>query len=212
MSFSASHIEITLRYTFLGQNCQTARVYTWDGVAIATASPAALGEAWWNHYSAAWRGLAADGSTGSVFNSVFVREVGGGLAFGEYAIPVLEQLGTRDVSALGSYIPSGNAVGVRLTVGTGATRPGQMRVPFLCDGDVSANDVSGDFQELASELADLYSQPNTLGAPTATGVITPVVPRFGADNNTITASQPIVGFLVNPLSTTQVSRRAGHGS
>lgn len=212
MAFSASHIEITLSYTILGQQCLTRRLYTWDGVAVATATPETLGEAWWNHYKDAWRDLANTNVLNAQFLAVRVREVGGGLVQGEYAIPTGEQAGTRDTSGLGAISPSYEAVGVRLTVASGVTRPGQMRVGFLCDADSNGNQVSSTFQELASDLADLYSQPNTLGAPVATGVITPVVARFGVDSNTIAASQPISGFVVNPFITSQVSRRYGHGS
>jgi len=212
MAFSASHIEITLRYTQLGIECQTARVYTWDGAAIAAATPAQLGEAWWNHYKAAWRSLAVPNPLNAQFVSVVVREVGGGLAYGEYAIPVGEQEGTRDGSGLGNTAPSFESVGVRFTVATALTRPGQMRVGLMLDGDSASNQVSPTRLEEVSDLADLYSQPNILGAPVATGVLEPTVTRFGADNDTVVASQPIVGFVVNPWVTTQVSRRRGHGS
>jgi hypothetical protein len=212
MSFSASHIEIILRYTCLSQNCQTARQYTWDGAAIATATPAALGEAWWNHVKTAWRALATPNVSNAQFMSVLVREVGGGLAYGEYAIPPGEQQGTRPLTGLGETLPSFMSAGVRLTVSSGVTRPGQMRVPFVTEGDVAGQALSAGFITLVNTLADLYDAPNTLGAPTATGVITPNVVRYGANNDLIAASQPIVGHVTNPNVTTQVSRRIGHGS
>jgi len=211
MAFSASHIEITLRYTALGQNCQTARCYTWDGVAVATATPQTLGEAWWNHYKDAWRALAPAGVVNAQFLSVLVREVGGGLAYGEYAIPTIEQEGDRS-GTLEAQLPSYTAVGVRLTVGSSVTRPGQFRVPFLNEVDTAGNDVDPAFITLCEDLAELYSSPNTLGAPVATGVITPTVVRFGTDQNDIDASQPISGFVINPFATSQVSRRRGHGN
>lgn len=212
MSFSASHIEIALKYTNQGQNCLTVRCYTWDGVAIATASPAALGEAWWNHYKDAWRALAPDNGIDAVFQSVNVREVGGGLAYGEFAIPSGEQDGTRSSVGLGAQLPSYCAVGCRFTVSSGVTRPGQMRIPFLNEIDNAGNIVDSAFIALCEDLAALYSSPNTLGAPTATGVITPTVVRFGIDNNTVAASQPIDSYVLNSFITSQVSRRRGHGS
>jgi hypothetical protein len=212
MAFSASHIEITLRYTILGQNCQTRRVYTWDGVAIATATPSALGEAWWNHYKAAWRALAVPNVLNAEFKTVLVREVGGGLAYGEFAIPSGEAQGTRDATGLGSISPSYEAVGCRLTVASGVTRPGQFRIGFMTDADSSGNNVAAGFLALAEDVAELYSQNNILGAPTATGVLTPMVVRFGADNDTIAASQDVTGHILNTLMTSQVSRRAKHGT
>lgn len=211
MGFSASHIEIALRYTNLGQQCQTARVYTWDGAAIAAASAAQVGEAWWNHYKAAWRGLAVAGIAYAQFTSVFVREVGGSLTYGEYAIPTAEQQGNR-AGASTDILPSFMAVGVRLTVGTAVTRPGQMRVPFLLEQDSIQQSVQAPFLALCATLAALYSSNNILGAPVATGVLTPVVVRYGTDNNTVLASQNIVGHIENTFTTTQRSRRIGHGA
>lgn len=212
MAFSASHIEITLRYTNLSQNCQTARVYSWDGAAIAAAAPAQVGEAWWNHYKAAWRALAVTTSDVAQFLSVLVREVGGGLAYGEYAIPAGEQLGTRDGSGLGNPLPPFVATGCRLTVGTGATRPGQMRIPFALEGDSDGTVFNSTWLALCEDLADLYSNANAMGAPVATGVLFPNVVTFGADNDTIVADQDIVGYVLKTTITSQVSRRIGHGN
>jgi len=211
MSFSASLIEITLRYLNQGQHCQTARCYSWDGVAIATASAPQLGEAWWNHYKDAWRALANPDPDFAQFTSVLVREVGGTLTYGEYPIPVDEQDGTRSASFTGP-MPSFTSVGCRLSVGTSVTRPGQFRIPFMDEIDNDRNFVHANFLAICDDLAALYSQPNTLGAPTATGVITPQVVKFGVDNNDVAANQPIVGYVLNNVVTTQVSRRQGHGN
>lgn len=212
MAFSASLIEISLRYTMVGQRCQTARCYTWDGAVIAAATPEQVGEAWWNHYKDAWRSAAYPGPTNALFQSVFVREVGGGLAYGEFAIPTGEQQGTRADSDPGNVLPAYCSVGVRLTVASGETRPGQFRLGFMVAADLAGNNVSSTFQEYAADLGDLYSGGQIMGAPIATGVLFPQVVRFGADNNTVLANQDIVGFVVNPLATSQVSRRINHGS
>lgn len=211
MAFSATYIEITLRYIFLGQNCQTARIYSWDGASIAAASAAQVGEAWWNHYKDAWRAIPVNSLSEVRFTTVIVREVGGSLSYGEYAIPVEEQSGDRS-SGEGGYLPSYAAVGCRLTVGSTVTRPGQLRIPFLLEGDVTLNDVEADFLTLCEPLATLYSQANIMGAPIATGVLQPSVVTYGADNNTVDAGQDVIGFALNPYVTSQVSRRRGHGS
>lgn len=211
MAFSASLIEITLRYLWLGQQCQTARQYTWDGAAIAAVSAEGLGEAWWNDYKDVWRACMPANLSAGQFLTVLVREIGGGLSYGEFAIPVDEQEGTR-TGSIGDPLPSYAAVGVRLTVGSRATRPGQMRVSFLHEADTIRNDVQAGFLALVQDLADHYSQTSILGAPAATGTITPNVVRFGANPDTTLANQPIVGNIVNPISTSEVSRRSGHGS
>lgn len=212
MAFSASHIEITLRYTVLSQECQTARQYTWDGAAIAAATAVQVGEAWWNHVKAAWRALVVADAVAGEFKSVLVREIGGSLSYGEYPIPVGEKLGTRSATGLGAYLPSYCAVGVRLSVGSSVTRPGQMRIPFMTEFDNDNNNVHATFQGLVNTLADLYDAPNTLGAPVATGVLTPNVVRYGNNPDTLLASQPIIGHVTNTSTTSQVSRRKGHGS
>jgi len=99
-----------------------------------------------------------------------------------------------------------------LTVGTGITRPGQMRIPFALEGDSDGAVFNATWLGLCGDLADLYSNANTLGAPVATGVLFPQVVRFGVDNDTIAAGQDIVGFVLKPQITSQVSRRIGHGS
>jgi len=212
MSFSATYIEIALRYQLLEQNCTTIRQYSWDGVAIGAASAAQVGEAWWNHYKAAWRALAVNAPSVGRFLSVVVREVGGTLTYGEYPVPVGEQLGTRTVAGGVQMAPSYAAVGVRLAVNTLVTRPGQMRVPFMTEADFAGNDVEPGFLTLVNTLADLYDSPQIMGAPIATGVLTPAVVRFGADNDTVLAGQPVVGHVTNPFVTSQVSRRKGHGN
>lgn len=212
MAFSATYIEITLRYLLLGQQCQTARAYSWDGAAIATATAEALGESWWNHYKNAWRALAPDYLPYAQFTSVLVREVGGSLSYGEYAIPIAEQDGTRSTDPSPNMMPSYVAVGCRLAVGSRLTKPGQMRIPFLYESDNVSNTVEAGFLALCEDLAELYSSSNTLGAPTATGVISPAVVRYGEDPDTVVAGQPIIGFVLNPFTTSQVSRRYGHGS
>lgn len=212
MAFSASHVEITLRYENMGQLCQTARQYTWDGAAIAAASASQLGEGWWNHYKAAWRALLPSGAGNGQFLSVLVREIGGSLTYGEYAIPPGEVMGSRAAGGLGSQMPSFTSVGCRLTVGSAVTRPGQMRIPFINEADSNGQSVEAAFLTLCATLAALYSSSNILGAPVATGVLFPRVVRFGASNDVIEESQSITGYVLNTFTTSQVSRRKGHGS
>ena len=212
MAFTSENLEITLRYTFLGQRCSSVRTYRATGAAFLTASPAGVGEAWWNDVKTAWRGLAASG-LGNVFDSVFVREIGGGLSYGEYAIPTAERVGTRASGSLGDSLPSYVAVGCKLTVATGVTRPGQVRFPFLADADTVANDVAAPFLTLCQAVAAKYSSVITLGAPVATGTLTPTVLRYTKTvPPAVDARQDINGYLLNAKVTTQVSRRVGRGT
>ena len=211
MPITANIVRITLRYKFLGQNCQTAREFHPVGAAWLTADPLGAAEAWWNHVKAAWRALALTTSDIS-FESVLFEEIdGGGGGFAEFAVPTAERAGTRG-GGLGDLLPPYVAVGCKLTVATRATRPGQMRLPFAAENDNVNGVVQNAYLALANSLADLYDTTITLGAPVATGNLQPLVVRREGDPPLITASQPIVGHVLNGFFTSQVSRRVGHGS
>lgn len=212
MAITATLLRITLRYVLMGQKCETQQYYEPVGAAFLTATPVGVGEAWWNDVKAAWRGLAVSGAPSS-FDTVVVEEIGGGLAFGEFAVPTAEKGGTRAYASSGDYLPSYCAVGCRLTVGTRSTRPGQKRFPFVGESDTGDNVVSATYLALAATLAEKYSSTITLGAPVATGTLRPKVVRWSKTvPPTVVASQDVTGFLLNPYITSQVSRRRGNGS
>jgi hypothetical protein len=211
MAITAGIVRITLRMTWLSQQVQTARDYEPIGAAWLTADAIQGAEAWWNHVKAAWRALAITAPI-ATFNSVLFEEQGGGGGFAEYAIPVAEQQGTRAAGTLGDFMPAFTAVGCKLTVATRATRPGQMRIPFAAEGDNSVGLVQPAFVALCNTLADLYDTQITLGAPVATGNLQPLVVTRQGSPPVIIDSQPIVGHVINPFFTSQVSRRPGHGS
>lgn len=212
MAFTSDLLAITLRWLWLGQQMQTKRYFRAAGAAFLTASPENVGEAYWNHVKAAWRALPVSSMT-NVFQSVLVEEIGGGLSFGEYAVPSGEKGGTRAAGSLGDVLPSFNNVGVRFTVATRATRPGQMRIPFMYDGDTDAQGVAAPFVALVNTLANLYKADMVLGAPVATGVLRMQVVKF---TNTVPAAvaarQDVVGQVINGNVTSQVSRKAGRGT
>jgi len=211
MPFTSDLINITLRYTFLGQKCQTAQAYSPAGAVFATVNATQVGEAWWNDVKEAWRGLFVNVVGALSLDSVLVEEIGGSLSFGEYAIPVDESTGTRDPGDATAYLPSYVAVGCRLTVPTRATRPGQKRFPGLLDTDVFENVVQATFLGLCEGLALKYDSVITLGAPVALGTLAPRVVHYSAPG-VVGASQDVDGHVINGYVTSQVSRRFGHGA
>lgn len=212
MPITAPYLKIGLRWEFLGQEMQTVRYFEAVGAAFLTATPEGVGEAYWNHVSTAWRALVPD-AIGSVFKSVIVEEIGGGLGFGEYAIPVLEQTGTRPSAGLGDAMPSFVNVGIKYTVGTRLTRPGSMRVPFAYETDAFAQNVGSPFLVLVTALAALYSAPLNLGVPVALGVLWHTVAKTPVAPATLpSVFQRVLGNVVNTAFTTQVSRKQGRGS
>src|SRR5215211_4867806 len=188
MAITGDALLINLRFIYWNQRCQTGCFYTPGGAAFITANCDGVAEAWWNDVKEAWRGLLTEGDTSAEFVSVVVEEFNGLGGLGEYAIPVAEKFGTRDPVGATDLMPPFVAQGVRLTVPTRATRPGQKRLPFLMESDVVGNAISPAYQELAAEVAVVYSSTRTLGAPVALGTLTPKICARDPVTGAITAS------------------------
>lgn len=196
----------------LYDNQQIMNVWQYEVLASPSLFEAdAYAEAWWNHVKDDYRALVVSGA-GRNFNVVRVRELNeptGALA--EFAIPEAEEDGTRSAGALGSFLAGFAAVGVRLSVGSRVTRPGQKRIPWLTEGDVAGPLVGAGFVTLVEALMETMTTGFILGSPAEFVELDPIVVR--KDNTgTVTAHQPITGYVVNSILTTQVSRRVGRGS
>lgn len=177
---------------------------------VGTPTAGHYAQAWWGHVKANYRALVNAGF-GLAFQSVRVQELGNPDGeYGEYGIPSGEQSGTRTNPADGEFQPSFMAAGVRLTVGTRLTRPGQKRFPFLTQSDANVNLLGSTFTGLLVTLMDTMTQNITLGSPAAGVVLVPYVVSLNADS-TIRASQFVTGYKINPFLTTQNSRKAGKG-
>lgn len=204
-----STIEIALRYLWLGQQCQNTYQYA---VAELSTLPSAanFGEAWWNHVKATQRAMVRS-AMGDVFYSVLVTELGNPEGdYGEFDVPLAERPGTRSGGSSATAMPSFTAIGVRLTVGSRLTRPGQKRYPFLDEADVNVQQVDATTKALVVSAVNVACAPIILGAPAALATLNPVVVRKGP-SSTILASQSITGNVVNNYLTTQVSRKVFRG-
>lgn len=204
-----SQIDVTLKY-FWGSSTQMS-VFSY-AVAELTSIPTAVnyGEAWWNHMKTTTRALVGS-AVGDVFSSVVVRELNnpsGELA--EFDIPSGERAGTRSTPTQNQYLPSFTSVGIRLTVNTRATRPGQKRWSTLYEEDNTNGQVTAAYKALIVAWANVFTAPITLGAPAAATVLTPIVCRRDAQG-TVLASQAITGYVVNSWLTTQNTRKLGRG-
>lgn len=202
-------LEVSLGMIADGQSAMN--VYQYEvTVSPTTKSAVEIAEAWWSHVKTTYRALAVAGG-GRQFDKVMVRELNnptGELA--EFSVPSGEQDGTRSAGSLGPYLPTANAVGVRLTVGTRATRPGQKRIPFLTEGDVVGNPIEATFVGLTEALMAVMTGTITLGIPAEFVVLDPIITRKDA-TGAVTAHQPVTGFIVNPYVSSQVSRKYGRG-
>lgn len=205
-------LQVVVRGTYLGQQVQVGQWYETDGAAFLTATPEAVGNAYWQHIKVAFRALLAN-AVQVQLESVYVAEDGATGAYGEYPIPPAEKQGTRVISTLNDLMPPFAAGGVRLTVGSRVTRPGQKRMFGLYESDSDNGGYLGSvYRGLLGAVAAYWSAPITLGAPVATGVLTPIVTRRDPNTGLITDYQPVTGFLVKDTVTTQNSRKYGHGA
>lgn len=173
-------------------------------------SPVNIAEAWWNHVKPTYRALYASGA-GNIFQEVKILELG--VTGGDYAtfpIPTAEKVGTRSTPSPNTFAASFMATGVRLTVGTRVTRPGQKRLPIVYEADSEGDNLEAAWISLVNSWAAVVSANMTLGAPAATAILHPQVVRKNIDGS-IAAQQNITGYLTNPRPTSQVSRKYGRG-
>lgn len=203
-------IEISLRQVWLGQ--EVMQVFQYEvGSPPVPAESQHVGEAWWNHVKTAYRACCPT-IAGEVFQSVLLKSLSFPQGdYGEFAIPTGERAGTRTVTGQIDLLPPFNAIGMRLTVGSRLTRPGQKRFAFLVEGDQNAGQFGGSLYGLVQTLGNVLTEPMLLGAPAATTNLLPVVVRKTA-NGTPSVHQGVTGYLVNTRITTQNSRKIGKGS
>lgn len=166
--------------------------------------------AYWNDIKTAWRGLYPT-DAGNVFTALAWADLSDPTgAFGEFAIPIGERTGTRAPTAQPQYLSSLVACGVRLTVGSRLTRPGQKRLYGITEGDVDGNYFTAGYQAAAAVIGAKIVAGSILGAPAIGVQLEPVVVRLD-ETGALDVWQPVTGYLVNPIITSQRSRRLGHG-
>lgn len=207
---AGSLIDIQLRYSLLNQ--QMMNVFSFHVFElVSTVDAIDYGEGWWNHVKTTTRALYSSGF-GDVFRSVFVRELNNPTGeYAEFTVPVGERAGTRTPPTASNYMPPFTAAGVRFTVGSRTTRPGQKRLSCLVEEDNISGSLQSAMTALLNSWAGVATANHTLGAPAAGAVLVPIVTRRDAQG-TVTAWQPVQGYVVNNLITSQNSRKVGRGN
>jgi hypothetical protein len=210
MAFTDGDVtEIAIRGVWLGQAWYNVWQYELNLPAEGMTA-ADLGEAWWNHVKGTYRAIAINNQTG-VFQSVLVKSLESLVGdAGEFPIPIGEGAGTRTPPTDLTIQPSFLAAGVRLSVGTRLTRPGQKRFAFLTEEDSAQNALGSAFNGLVNTHMNLMSAPMILGVPALLTELLPVVVRKDATGVAV-LHQDITGFVINPNVTSQVSRKIGRG-
>lgn len=180
------------------------------GTTAPTITAENVAEAWWQHVKAVYRAVAATNYSG-LFRQVMVRELNAPTgAFGTWAIPSAEWAGTRSPGSAAEFLPTFNAAGVRLNVGTRVTRPGQKRFSGLVESDNDSGSLTAGVLTALDNLMVVMIASMTLGAPAATMTLQPIVVRKDA-MGAVTAHQTIGSYSTNNLITSQVSRKPGRG-
>lgn len=202
-------IEIGVRCRWLGQEVMNV----WQYVVLSPPVPANVAqvlEAYWNHVKTTYRAIVPT-SGGNVFESLTLKSLTYPLGdYGEFAIPLAERAGTRAVGTEPQALPPFNAVGVRLTVATRATRPGQKRFPFMVELDNANGSVQNSIATPVNAHMAVMVEEMLLGAPAATTNLGPIVVRKFA-NGAVNTTQPVTGYVTNLNVTTQNSRKIGKG-
>lgn len=202
-------IEVTLKTRMDSSMFMT--VYGYEVGGTFTALPAAeVAAAWWNAVKGNYRAMVR-ASAGFYYSSVVVRDaedLEGDLA--EWAIPSGEQQGTRSGVSEDEFLPPFNAAAVRLSVGTRVTRPGQKRIPGLLEVDNGAGLLQPAYNALLVTLFNQLTDNITLPSPALGMELIPLI--FGKDvTGAVVRSQPVVGYVISPNISSQVSRKIGRG-
>lgn len=202
-------IEVSLRCLMQGQ--WSFNVWQYECTSpFASGTPADVGNAWWQDVKALYRAVATEEYAG-LFRSVFVRNLTADpQEYGEYTIPAGEQAGTRIAPSGFELLPPFVSAGVRLAVGTSATRPGQKRFFGFVEGDNVSGYIHSGAATAITNLMNLMVASFTLPAPALLLTLQPVVVRKTAAG-LVGAHQPITGYVANPAFTSQVSRKFGRG-
>lgn len=186
-------------------------VWTYQvGGTFSGISAGAVAEAWWNHVKDEYRAMVASGY-GNAFERVIVADMDNPAGdYGDFSIPTAERVGTRSAgSAQG--MPPYAAAGVRLSVATRVTRPGQKRFGWLLETDAAGPGLDPVFAGLVADVMDAATVGVTLGAPALGMDLDPIVVRLDPVTGLPVAAQSVTGYAINTNTTSQVSRKIGKG-
>lgn len=204
-------IKVDWRYTYLGQKCENVQTYLVGGVSSVLFTMDQVLEALWNDYAARWKDLLSVSGTINSFDSLLGTQIGGTLQFAEYAIPSGDRQGVVAANEFFQWQPPYVCAGVRQAVATRVTRPGQKRFPFVLTAQQAGNALTPTILAKFDALGGAFSQVSVLGAPALGMALQPQVVHEPTVSHPTRALQPVIGWTTNPNSTSQVSRKLGHG-
>lgn len=207
MALSAAPMSLEIRYTYLNQACMNRYWFRPEGAVATTVTMAHIAEAFWNNVKSVVRAMGSTSTAVNTFDSVAGRQWDAGEAYGDFTIPSSEKAGTRGAGDDNEWLSPILAFAGRFSVGTHTTRPGQKRLPFLREGDITGYVLAPATLELFADVMDIMSHDITLGAPALATVLVPIVVRTPV-LGIASVYQDITGFSVNEWVSSQVSRKA----
>lgn len=203
-------IEVVVKQSAFQQ--QVLNVWQYEITGTFTGITAgAVANAYWQAVKATYRAVIADAYV-PFFEAIAVRQLNDPLGdYGEYSIPSGERGGTRSTGTT-DLAPVFLATGVRMTVDTRVTRPGQKRFSGLMDSDVTNGVVgSGVLTAIDALMAVAGVGTLTLGSPALGMDLLPIVVRKDPTTGLPTAYQEVTGYTINIQATTQNTRKIGRG-
>lgn len=210
MGITSDLLRISVRGTQLGQQSQVIQSYACGGAGLLTASCENVANAFWQYIKDDWRACHST-TAPDLTQSVLVEEIGGSLGFGEYAIPISEQQGTRVVASEGSSLPPYAAVAARLTVATRVTRPGQKRFWGVTELDNNNGVLQAALLALTDALLSKWTLPIGLSTPADIVQLNAQVVHYDRVTGEPGARQMVAGYIINNNLSTQNSRKIGRG-
>ena len=205
-----SLIEVAVNCSYAGQ--QVLNVWQYRvGAAVLAPNLAQIIEGWWNTVRSAYRGIYTNTLT-NYFKTIKGRELNNPAGdFAEYNVQAGDTGGTRAGGSPNEMMPIFVSAGVRLTVGTRATRPGQKRFGPLHEGDVANGVLQAQLiTPLQTFMGEMVLDITCMGPALGT-VLHPIVCRKDLAG-AVTASQAPTGYLINTNATTQNTRKIGRGA
>lgn len=209
-----SILELTVRQTLDSQEVLNVFHYQTGTSAVMAIDEATAG--FWDYLKVSWRALVPSVLS---FLSVSGRQLGGGLEYFEYPVPVGERFGTL-TGTIGDIYPAFVAFSVKLIPSNRLVRPGSKRIAGVADVSVDSYGTLGSgvaalFNTFGSKLDDTIP----LGLLGADGYLIPVIlgkahpsSPTGRPARASDVVVPIVNYACSQIVTTQKTRQRGRGA
>lgn len=208
-------IRLTLRQQYDSQECLNVFFYSWENGTGAT--PTQLCESWWENFKAVWRPVVPPAVT---FDAILLEDLDGDRDYVEYAIPTADRSGTA-APGTNALMPSFVAYGLKILPEGRLVRPGSKRIVGVNEN--ASNDygvVTPTLVEQLQDIADLIPTTVEVGLGGILGFMHPVLVGFPHDESPVQhrparterVAVPIASCVVNPVLTTQNTRKRGRGA